>query len=150
MDRALKVIIVIVTFLVGLNGLMGGYAAISNPQAPFGISPDTLRNGPFDSFLIPGLVLFILIGGGNIAAGVVLLKGAAWRHYLIGSMGLASMGWIVIQCLIMGTVNALHIVIFIIGAAQALYALRLAMAADLFPGTIVNRFLGARNRQKRA
>lgn len=144
MRRALKILFVVLTFLVGLNGLMGGYAAISNPEAPFGISPETLKYGPFDSFLIPGMVLFAVIGLGSVATGLVLLKEAPWRHYLVGSMGLLSMGWIVVQCLIMGEINALHGIIFTIGAAEALYALWLSMEANLFPGNIVNKIIGRR------
>jgi hypothetical protein len=52
---------------VGLNAVAGGVGLIVNG---LGIPKDQLAGTPFDSFLIPGLLLSIVVGGSML--------GAAW------------------------------------------------------------------------
>lgn len=59
--------------IVGLGAIGGGLFAILNPQCPAGMSVDALKNFPFSNFLIPGIILFTVIGLGNVfSAGSVL------------------------------------------------------------------------------
>jgi len=51
---------------VGIGALFGGLAAIVNPQTPLGMPAEPLKNSPFSSYLIPGIILFTVIGLGNI------------------------------------------------------------------------------------
>ena len=50
---------------VGVGAVFGGLAAITNPKSPLGIPIEILKNSPFNDFLIPGIILFTLIGLGN-------------------------------------------------------------------------------------
>ena len=51
---------------VGIGAIGGGLAAILNPQEPLGVSAELLKNSPFPNYLIPGVILFTIIGLGNI------------------------------------------------------------------------------------
>jgi hypothetical protein len=57
-------------------------------------------------------------------------------------MGAISIGWIVVQCIMMETINAMHIAIFIVGSLQCLYSLYLLNAENLFPVNIFKRSIG--------
>jgi hypothetical protein len=126
---------------VGLGAMAGGSAAISNPAAPLGISSDSLKLGPFEDFLIPGLVLFIVIGIGNIAAAFIVRKKARYHGVYSGAMGATLMGWIVVQCVILQAVAALHVIFFLIGAVQGLLAFALLFRQNAFPANIARKWL---------
>lgn len=128
-------------FLVGIGGVAGGLGALSNPEAPMGISTDILKNGPFHSFLIPGLFLLIVLGAGNLAAGALTLLKAKGRECVTACMGGVLVAWIVIQCLILWTVNGLHAVFFIVGAIQGCLGLALIIRNGAFPLPLVRRLL---------
>src|SRR5687768_13830790 len=56
----LRASLVALLALVGVNALAGGYYAVSG--AP-GVPVEWLRGTPFQSYLIPGLILFCVVGG---------------------------------------------------------------------------------------
>jgi hypothetical protein len=141
--RALRISIDILHILVGLGGLAGGLAAVSNPLVPMGMSTDALRNGPFRDFLIPGLFLMGVIGLGNLAGGFVSIRKMKYSGIVSGGLGAVLMAWILIQCWILQAVVALHVIFFCIGAAQGLLAFALLYEEDLFPANILKRWLRA-------
>jgi len=127
--------------LVGVGALAGGLAAILNPAAPMGLAAESIPGFPFDSFLIPGLILFGVIGIGNLAAAVPVFLKRRWLGYSSGVLGCALMGWIVIQCFMLGSVVALHVIFFSFGAVIACLALAALTVERLWPGTLVAAFL---------
>lgn len=128
-------------FLVGAGGIAGGLGALSNPEAPMGISTDILKYGPFRTFLIPGLFLLIALGFGNLAAGALTLLKSKGRECLTACMGGVLVAWIVIQCLILWTVNGLHAAFFAVGAVQGCLGLALIVRNDAFPLPLARRLL---------
>ncbi|MEW6550420.1 MAG: hypothetical protein AB1407_13255 [Spirochaetota bacterium] len=131
--KFLRILTIVLCFAVGFLGMAGGYAALSNPQGPFGIPTDILKNGPFDDFLIPGITLFVVIGLGQLGTGIALIRKAKLHQYILGAMGAVTLGWIIIQCFIMEEINFMHVAIFIVGSLQGLHALSLLYAENLFP-----------------
>ncbi len=119
----LRKISIALHMLVGFGALAGGFAAVSNPIAPLGITTDMLKLGPFKDFFIPGLFLMMVLGAGNLFAGFLAHKGIKGWVYASGAMGDILVLWIIIQCLILSTVAALHVIFFIIGVIQGLIAL---------------------------
>lgn len=67
---------------VGIGAIGGGMMAILNPRGPGGMPVDALKNSPFSNFLIPGIILFTVIGLGNIfGAGSILFR-SKYRGYI--------------------------------------------------------------------
>jgi hypothetical protein len=128
-----RILVLAITLLIGLNGIAGGYAAMSNPDAPFGIPASVLKNGPFNDFLVPGIVLFFVVGIGNLATAYLLLKKARPQPYILALMSGITIGWIVVQIYAMEEINALHAIIFSLAAIQSGYAVYLLMRDDRFP-----------------
>lgn len=129
----LRKISIALHIFIGIGALAGGFSAVSNPESPMGISPDMLKNGPFDNFLIPGLFLMIVLGCGNLIAAAFTIKQHKWWPYMSGGMGDILVLWIVIQCLILFTIAGLHIIFFILGAIQSLLAIGVIYQKKLFP-----------------
>lgn len=56
-------LLLIAVFLQAFGGLAGGFTMIISPSGSFMQFPkDTLAKSPFSSFLIPGIILFFLLG----------------------------------------------------------------------------------------
>jgi hypothetical protein len=110
---------------VGIGALFGGGGAVLNPNAPMGISVDVLKNSPFSNFLIPGIILLVVIGFGNLFAAAVLYYEYKYNLYISHLMGIVLVGWIVVQCVMMRAINPLHIIYFTIGGIEMIISLRL-------------------------
>ena len=105
---------------VGIGAAAGGMSAVIDPSAPLGITTDALQFSPFSSFLIPGLFLLLILGCGNIAAGVISYRKPQYARYAGIGFGAVLMLWIVIQCIMLQSVVFLHVLFFLIGALQLL------------------------------
>ena len=126
---------------VGLGGMAGGLAAILDPSAPLGAPSSMLKGSPFDSFLIPGIILFSVIGVGNLASAFCFVFRKRWQGYVSGVSAGALVIWIVVQCVMLRTVVFLHVLFFLIGAAMGCLALALLASERLWPGTWVLRLV---------
>ena len=57
---------------IGLGGIAGGFGLVTEPSgANLGFHMEWLSKSPFSDYLIPGLILFIVIGIGSLAGGVL-------------------------------------------------------------------------------
>ena len=131
--KILKASSIALHLFIGFGAVAGGFAAVSNPISPLGIPSDMLKNGPFDDFLIPGLFLMLVLGLGNIFAGISAILKHKWWPYFSGAMGDILILWIVIQCLILSTIAALHVIFFGFGVLQSLIALATIYQNKQFP-----------------
>lgn len=97
---------------LGVQGLYGGSALLLAPDGSLlGMPFSHLKNTPFTSFLIPGLLLFVFLGLYPIAVAYSLWKRPAWRwpdainpfkatHWSWAASlaaGVIAMIWIVVQ-----------------------------------------------------
>jgi len=110
-----KRLLVVLHVIVGVGGLAGGYNAIAHPMAPMGASVELLKNSPFTDFLIPGLILFSIIGVGNLISAVLFLKKLPYQGYISSVFSWALVIWIIVQCMMIQAVVFLHVLFFIIG-----------------------------------
>jgi len=91
-----------------------------------------LENSPFTSYFFPGLFLLFIIGLGNIVCSILVL-----RYPIVGMMGSLALGialsaWIVIQCIILQDIVALHIIFLVVGLVQTGLSLwQLIQSGDL-------------------
>ena len=61
-----------------------------------------LGNGPFTTFLVPGLVLLLVNGVGSLMGAIASFRGARLAPELAMGLGLFMVAWIVVQFLIVG------------------------------------------------
>jgi hypothetical protein len=73
----------------------------------------------------------------------MVLRRIRFHEYAIGVAACINASWIIIQCILMETINPLHISIFFIGALQGTASLYLLWSKDLFPINVFkHRYLG--------
>lgn len=130
-------ILFILHVLVGLGAMGGGMMAILNPQGPGGMAVDSLKNSPFSNFLIPGIILFTIIGLGNIFSAITLFFKSRFQGYISSVFGWALVIWIIVQCIMLNIVVHLHVIFFIIGLVQAILSMIILFENRLFPVNII-------------
>lgn len=133
--------------LVGIGALLGGGAAILNPQKPLGAPVEMLKNSPFSDFLIPGIFLFVVIGLGNIAAAAAVYFRLRCHAYVSGVFNGAIMIWIIVQCLMIQAVAAPHVITFVIGFVGAVLSAIILFQQRLFPANIIIDFYKKANKE---
>jgi len=105
---------------VSAGALSGGAALIARPDGSLlQLSPALLEHSPFASYLIPGLTLFVLIGLGHLAAGVLSLR----RHPAgpLASLAAAAalLGWLGIEVALLRTITGLQLLYLALALATA-------------------------------
>jgi hypothetical protein len=106
------------TALVALGALWGGAGLVLQPDgSTVGAPLALLQYSPFQDFLVPGLLLFSVIGLGTAAAtGLALL-----RHRLApaasASAGTALIVWIAAQIYLLQLIHWLHLIYLLLGCA---------------------------------
>jgi len=122
---------------VGVGGMAGGLAAITNPNGPLGVPIEILKNSPFTNFLIPGILLFAVIGLGNIFSAFMFHYKTKFQGYISSVISWALVIWIVVQCIMLNTVAFLHVLFFGIGLVEAAFSFILLFEQRLFPTNLI-------------
>ncbi|MFZ7131704.1 MAG: hypothetical protein ACOWWR_05045 [Eubacteriales bacterium] len=143
MKTLLRSLLMIIHVFVGIGALFGGLLGILSPDGSVvGLSAtEALAHGPFTSFLIPGIFLFVVIGLGNIAGGITAKLKHPYQGYISGCLGGIMCLWILIQCYMLWAWSVLHILFFFIGVVQLVMAIILSFKTRLFPTELVIRLL---------
>jgi hypothetical protein len=116
----------IVELFVGVGAAFGGGALVAAPSGAFlGIPLEFLEGTPFRSYRIPGIVLFLVVGGGNLGAGVLSLRNHRLAAVASLSAGVALSGWIVTQMILIGYRHPIQVFYLGCGLLTAILALLL-------------------------
>lgn len=97
--RTVAVWILIVLLVVQAIGAIGGGAVlVISPDGDIMRMPTSMLEGsPFDSFLIPGLILLLVLGIAPLVAAVGLLRRRTWAWWLAGVVGCGLLIWIAVE-----------------------------------------------------
>lgn len=115
------VLLIIIEFFNGLSGLAGGFGLISDPTAAsLGMELSWLQGTPFQNYLIPGIVLFVVNGIGNTFAAIFTIKKTRIYDTIGIFLGAIMMIWIISQVAWIGYKNFLQPLYFSTGLLQTL------------------------------
>lgn len=102
LDNMLRVLI----GFQGLSGLLGGFGLIANPTGEsMGIPIKWLDGTTFNSYMVPGVILVIVLGIMPLVVYVGLWKEKSWA--IVGSLitGFALMIWIAVEIYMIGYIS---------------------------------------------
>lgn len=110
----------------GIGAIYGGWNLMLHPDgSSLGITTEWLQHSPFDNFLIPGIVLFVVNGLLSLFVLMAVILNYRFSANLILAQGILLSGWILIQIMMLRIVNFLHvtlgsvgILLIIIGVSQ--------------------------------
>lgn len=134
-------ILFIVHIFVGLGAIGGGLMAILFPSGPAGMPTDALKNSPFSNYLIPGIILFSVIGMGNIVSALTMHFKSRYQGYISSIFSWALVIWIIVQCIMLRLVAILHVIYLMIGLVEAFLSIIILFRQQLFPTKIITNII---------
>ena len=101
MEKALRILCICMTLLLGLLAMGGGIMLIIDPSGKsMQFSLTLIENTPFTNYLIPGIILTVLVGLFSLVVGILIIK--KYKHYPLLMILLAGIliGWLTIELII--------------------------------------------------
>lgn len=123
-------VLIVLQTLLGIGALAGGFGFIMSPSGDaLGIPVSVLKYSPFSNFLIPGIILFIMLGvfplivmtalakewSCKAAQALNIYKDMHWSWTYSLYIGFEVIIWIAIQMSMLDDVAALHIIYIFVG-----------------------------------
>ena len=114
---------------IGLSGVAGGFGLVTEPSgANLGLGVDLLSTSPFSDYLIPGLILLVVIGAGNLAGSVLSILRYRYAGEIAAVSGVFLMMWITAQVWWIGLTIWLQPLFFCLGVGELALGLLLRRA----------------------
>jgi uncharacterized membrane protein len=114
---------------IGITAVLGGFGLVSDPSGiKMNVPLELLNNSPFANYFIPGLVLLIVIGIGNVLAGIVtfLRNRNRYTGNLAVFLGVFLTLYMAIEVLFIGLQNFSQPLYFILGGVELILGLKLS------------------------
>ncbi len=104
-DQINRIGLGVLQIIIAINALGGGWYGMAGAKA---IPLEWLEGSPFDSYLVPSLILFIAVGMTNLLAAFLLFQKNRRAPMVSLLCGLILLIWIVTQVSIIGYVSWLQ------------------------------------------
>ena len=101
---------------IGITAIAGGFRLVSNPNGTSDIPIEWLNSAPFTNYLIPGLVLLIVIGFGNVLGGIFSFLSKRYAGCIAAILGTFLILFMTIEVWFIGLRTFLQPLYFILGA----------------------------------
>ena len=119
MKKLICIIQGILQLFIGLPGIVFGMLLLIGPTGEtIGMPLEFLANTPFDSFFIPGLILFSVIGIGNVCSSVLSFRKHQYAGYAGMIFGAGLVIWIFVQVLMIGLLIWLQPAYLVLGVVE--------------------------------
>jgi hypothetical protein len=96
----LRIILIVLTAFLSLTAIGGGIALIANLNAP---PVEQLEGSIFKSFTIPGLALFLIVGGGSLVATIMLIRNSPFAFLAAAVAGFIILFFEFVEVLVIGS-----------------------------------------------
>lgn len=124
MNQSARYLAIVLLLLNGLGALYGGGSLMYDPTGVHLQLPAAwIELLPFRNYFFPGLVLFVVNGLFSMFVMVLAIIRTPRYAWYIVAQGIVLMGWILIQMIIVHSIEALHIVMASIGITLAVLGL---------------------------
>lgn len=111
--------------MIGVTAIAGGLRLVMNPAGTQDIPIDWLHNSPFSNYLIPGLVLAVVIGLGNVYAGFVSFLRRVYSGSIAIAVSLVLIGFMFVELWYVGLRNFLQPLYLFLGLILLLIGMKL-------------------------
>jgi hypothetical protein len=118
--RWTRLTLVITEAFVALSAFWAGAMFVVEPSGRLmGMTEDTLARSPFGSYLVPGIVLFTVVGGTLARAAWAEMRRWPRAGWLSVVAGVVLSGWIAVQVALIGLGHPMQPSLFVAGVVIA-------------------------------
>lgn len=104
---------------LGLGALFGGGALILAPDGHLlGMPVKLLAGSPFPTFLVPGIILFSLVGLAPLMAATITLRRQALAPLAAVAVGLTLIGWVSVEMVVLAGIGSLAWTLYLVLGAS--------------------------------
>ena len=132
--RPIRMLLLIVAGFSALSAIAGMLGLTLG--GGMGIPLEWIEGSPFDSYLWPGIILGLVVGGVQVLALVAQCRRYALAPGLHAAAGLVMMIWIFVEIAIMLVWSPLHGIYFVTGLVQVVLAV---LALGAWPRPLLRR-----------
>jgi len=116
MNKIIRIIAIILLVFLGISAVYGGGVLIVDPSGKIlGMPLSHLEHSPFNSFLIPGIILFLFNGVSSLIIAVMAIKKHRLYTLFAISQGIVQVIWILVQIAMIRSTSILHFIYFSVG-----------------------------------
>lgn len=120
---AISILLGMLQLFIALSAIPPGIMLVVQPNgSSLGFTLELLEGSPFQSYLLPGLFLFGVIGLGNLFAAIFTFQMKLLAPTLGVGLGIILLGWIFVQVYITGWISFLQPLYLGVGAIELLVA----------------------------
>ena len=121
MKKNLSILLGLIQAGIGVGAVAGGFGLMMDPSGEsLGTPIELLRETPFSSFLIPGIVLFTVNGVGSLIGAVASFAGFRNSGEIALALGAFLVAWILVQVYWFGGFHWLHWLYLTLGFGEAI------------------------------
>lgn len=111
-------LLIALCLVAGLSALVGGAVLVARPDGSLlGLPLSLLDHSPFDTFLVPGLLLFLAVGVGNGWAAWLHLRRFDLAALASFAGGAALVGWMIVEMILLRSFHPLQVASLALGVA---------------------------------
>lgn len=120
MKKNLRALALFLLFFNGAGAIFGGSALVYDPTgSALQLPVELLENSPFNSYLIPGIILIIMNGLLSILIAILAIRKSNYYPKLVILQGLILTGWLTIQIIMLQVFFApMHLTCYFVGAGM--------------------------------
>ncbi len=100
LTKFIRILLIVLTIFLALSAFAGGIQLLEGTYAP---PVDLLAGSPFDSYVIPGLALGLIVGGSALFAAVLLIRKSRFALLASVAAGLIIMFFEFVEVLVIGS-----------------------------------------------
>lgn len=119
----LRIFLGILNAIMALNAFAGGYYALSGAK---GVPTEWLSGSPFHDYVVPGLFLFIVVGGAFLIAAIAVFARLRIARSATRLAVAIVLIWLVVQVAIIGYVSWMQ-------PATGIVAIAIALLGSILP-----------------
>lgn len=121
-SRTVRFPLLVVQMFVAVTAVAGGVALVAgsiDPGLAWVLAPATeyLDGSPFTSYLVPGMLLAVVLGGLHLGAFIMVVRRHPWGHFVSAAAGFDALIWIFAQMVFI-PFSVLQAVYFVAGCAE--------------------------------
>jgi hypothetical protein len=94
--KGIRIALAVIEACIGLGAIGGGIALLIGAMGQW-LPVAFLQGTPFSDYIIPGLLLTVVVGGGMLLAAATQFIAREWTVLLSAAMGLVLIGWEIVE-----------------------------------------------------